>query len=182
VDAEKQREFKAQLRQRLDARFRGPLMSYFARRIGDRGEAEDLTHEVFVRILATDTRIPIEQADGLIFTIAGNLLRDRHRRHTRRGERANIPLDDETISNLSRDAVEDRDPERVLLARQTLDAALAALDELGERTKDIFVLVRLENMKHREIAGLLGISVSTVEKHVVRATVHLALRFGAEAL
>lgn len=164
----------------LDARFRSPLMSYFLRRVGERSEAEDLTQEVFARIMGADMRVPFAKADGLIFTIAGNLLRDRHRRTKRHRDYPHVPLDEIKIDELSRNAIEVRDPERVLLAKRSLDDALDALDELGERTKDVFMLVRLEKMRHREVANLLGISISTVEKHVVRATVHLALKFGAE--
>ena len=43
---------------------------------------------------------------------------------------------------------------------------------------DVFVLYRLEKMKQREIAALYGISVSSVEKYVARATEHLSLVFG----
>jgi RNA polymerase sigma-70 factor (ECF subfamily) len=56
---------------------------------------------------------------------------------------------------------------------------LKALDELGQRTRDIYVLFRLEAMKQREIAALYGLTVKSVEKHVMRATLHLALRFEA---
>ena len=72
--------------------------------------------------------------------------------------------------------MEDRDPERVLLARESYAEVLAALDELGQRTRDIYVLFRLESMKQKEIAALFGIARSTVEKEVMKATLHLALR------
>jgi RNA polymerase sigma-70 factor (ECF subfamily) len=55
---------------------------------------------------------------------------------------------------------------------------LSALDELGGRTKNVFLLFRLEGMKQRDIAALYGIGVSTVEKIVMAATLHLAKRFG----
>jgi len=51
----------------LDARFRRPLMSFFLRRIGDRAEAEDLTQEVFVRLIGAMERdqIPLSRVDAL---------------------------------------------------------------------------------------------------------------------
>jgi RNA polymerase sigma-70 factor (ECF subfamily) len=73
--------------------------------------------------------------------------------------------------------VEDIDPERVLIARERLTEVLACLDELGERTKNIFILFRLEGMRQKGIAAFYGISISTVEKHVMAAVVHLAKRF-----
>jgi RNA polymerase sigma factor (sigma-70 family) len=168
------------LLQRMDARFRAPLMSYFLRRLGNRAEAEDFTQQVFLRIVGAETRLPFEQADGLIFTIAGNLLRDRSRRVATRDAAVTVPLDPDMVDRISRDDIEDSDAERVLLARDTLEAALAALDRLGQRTKDIFILTRLENMKQAEVARLMGVSVSTVEKSLVRAATHLALCFAEE--
>jgi RNA polymerase sigma-70 factor (ECF subfamily) len=47
---------------------------------------------------------------------------------------------------------------------------------LPARTRDIFVLFRLDQLKQSEIAARMGISVSAVEKHVVRAVAHLARR------
>jgi RNA polymerase sigma-70 factor (ECF subfamily) len=56
---------------------------------------------------------------------------------------------------------------------------LACLDALDERTKNIFILFRLEGMRQKDIAAAYGISVSTVEKHVMAAVLHLAKRFGS---
>jgi DNA-directed RNA polymerase specialized sigma24 family protein len=44
----------------------------------------------------------------------------------------------------------------------------------------VFILFRLENMMQKDIAALLGIGQSTVEKHVMRAMIHLAKRVGQE--
>jgi len=52
----------------------------------------------------------------------------------------------------------------------------AALLQLNERTRDVFVLSRLERMKYAEIAEMYGISVSAVEKHMIKALAHLARR------
>ncbi len=164
---------------RLDARYRAPLMSYFLRRTGSRQDAEDLTQEVFLRILRRDEGAPREIADVYLFRIAANLLRDRARMATTHRASAHVSLDGAPASaRVAPGLVEDLGPERVLLSQETLAAVLGALDDLGERTRDIFVLYRLEKMKHREIAALHGISVSSVEKEVARATAHLARLFG----
>ena len=69
-------------------------------------------------------------------------------------------------------------PERVLLSEDTLADVLRSLEELGELTRNIFILFRLENMKQKDIAALYGIGQSTVEKHVIKAVLHLANRYG----
>jgi RNA polymerase sigma factor (sigma-70 family) len=169
------------LRARLDERFRGPLMSFFLRRVRDPAEAEDLTQDVFIRLLGVAEREAIEDVEALVFVTAGNLLKDRGRKSIRRGEARPGTIDPTLVSELTREFVEDRDPERVLLARESFAEVLAALDELGQRTRDVYVLFRLENMKQKEIAALFGIARSTVEKEVMKATLHLALRCGPKA-
>jgi RNA polymerase sigma factor (sigma-70 family) len=168
---------------RLDARFRGPLMVYFLRRKFMRAEAEDLTQEVFLRMIGREAEVPPDNVDVYIFQVAANLLRDRARRSLTRSVGDHTSLDapaEVTANGLDRHPglIEDRGPERVLLAQESLAEALSALDELGERTRNIYILHRLEKMRHKEIAKVLGLSVSAVEKHVIRAVAHLAQRFG----
>ncbi len=165
-----------ELQKRLYARFRRPLLAYFQRRVGDRAEAEDLTQDVFVRLLGVASLDRVENVDAFVFKVAGNLLHDRHRAAMRQHWHDNSPIDEETIGELAQEFVEERGPERVLLGKEALAIALEALNELGERTRNIFVLSRLEKMKQRDIAVLYGITPSTVEKHVMKAMLHLASR------
>jgi RNA polymerase sigma factor (sigma-70 family) len=65
-----------------------------------------------------------------------------------------------------------------LLGEATLTEVLQALDELSELTRSVFILFRLESMKQKDIAALYGIGRSTVEKHVMKAVLHLASRCG----
>ena len=74
--------------------------------------------------------------------------------------------------------IEVLDPERVLLARERLGEVMTCLDELGPRTKNMFILFRLEGMRQKDIAACYGVSLSTVEKYVTTAIIHLAKRFG----
>lgn len=160
----------------IDSRYRRPLISFFLRRVRDRAEAEDLTQQAFLRLMNAVQRGEVENVESFLFTIAGNLVRDHHRRCVRRSVDHTVSVDAELIAELAQEMVEDRGPERVLIGRQTIADVLQALDELGERTRDIFILFRLENMKQRDIAALYGISQSTVEKHVARAALHLATK------
>jgi RNA polymerase sigma factor (sigma-70 family) len=162
----------------LDRSFRGPLLAYFLKRVKNRNEAEDLTQEVFVRLLHHPDRHNGHTLDGYVFTIAANLLRDRAKSvtggHDRRIQSLDLLAEKEAFSaNL----VEERNPERVLVGKQTIQDVLEALAELGERTRDVFILARLENVQHREIGAMYGISVSMVEKMMMKAMAHLGARF-----
>jgi RNA polymerase sigma factor (sigma-70 family) len=93
-------------------------------------------------------------------------------------DRAFVPIEEAAASELERQLVEYLSPERVLVSKDAMADVLRTLDELGPRTRDIFVLFRLERMKQKEIAALLGIGRSTVEKHVVKAMLYLAAHNG----
>lgn len=167
----------------LDARYRAPLMSFFLRRVGSRTEAEDLTQEVFLRIVRRGSIENLVGSDAFIFKVAMNILRDRARRRETRRNDAHVGLPEDEITDhpaaTPRELVEEIAPERVVLGRESLAEVVIALDELDPRTRDIFILHRLEKMKQRDIAERLGVSVSAVEKHIVKAAVHLAKRLGA---
>ena len=151
----------------FNARYRSALMAFFFRRLRNASEAEDLTQDVFVR-LAASKAITVENADAYIFQIAANILRDRGRRER---VRTDFRTDMEHLEGAGFEAI---DPDRVLEGRETLAEIVAALQELPERTRAIFLLVRIEKLKQAEIAAHYAISVSAVEKHLRRAVVQLA--------
>jgi RNA polymerase sigma-70 factor (ECF subfamily) len=62
------------------------------------------------------------------------------------------------------------------MGERSLEEVHRALQDLGERTRAMFYLYRLENLKVREIAELYGISGSAVEKQLAKALLHLTQR------
>jgi len=158
----------------LSRRFRPALMAFFLRRIRNHSEAEDLTQDVLMRVSEKGSFIDAARPDGYVFQIAANLLRDRGRRLKVRA------IYQQGLGANEASRVEELDPDRVLQARQSLAAVVTALNEMPERTRTIFTLFRLENMKQREIADMLGISVRTVEQHVILASTRLRERLGGD--
>ncbi|MGA0599221.1 RNA polymerase sigma factor [Caulobacter sp. KR2-114] len=139
------------------------------------------TQETFVRLVASIEREQPEDPEAFVFKVATNLLRDRGRKAVARGGVALRDVDQNLVSEVTREFLEDRNPERVLLARTEVADVMKVLDELGEKVRDVYLLHRLEGLKHKEIALLYGVSVSAVEKYVMKAILHLATRFGGEA-
>jgi len=163
----------------LDSRYRAALVSYFYRRLHSHGDAEDLTQEVFLRIIRHPQSDALEVADSYIFTIASNLLRDRLRSARSRRENLQVRVDDPEIAKGPAEALtEVRGPERVLLGQEALQRVMQKLQELSPQTRDIFLLHRLEGMKHKEIAKVFGLSVSTIEKHIIRALKQISTGVG----
>jgi RNA polymerase sigma-70 factor (ECF subfamily) len=159
----------------FDRSFRAPLLAYFGRRVKNYAEAEDLTQDVFERVLRSLEHGTILNAEALVFRIAVNLLRDRARKAHTHGIEESLPV--EGIGEFADALAVDLSPERVVVGERTLEEVLSALDQLSERTRAMFYLYRFENLKVREIADLYGISVSGVEKQLEKAMLHLTRRF-----
>lgn len=161
----------------LDRKFRSALTVYFFRRLNDRAEAEDCTQEVFVRLTRRPDRHNGEAIDAYVFKIAASVLGDWGRYRTSRRLSAHTTLTGIAEAFGTPPAlVEDRTPERVLMGKVTLREVEDALKELSPRAREIFLLARVENMSHKEIASVYGISVSAVEKHVQKAFAHFAAK------
>ena len=147
---------------------RQSLARYFRRRIGDAAEVDDLVQDVFIRIVARDSPAQVEHLGGYVFQTAASVLADRGRRRKVRQADAHVAFDPD------RHADQDFDADRVLAGKEDLRAVTALLLSLPVRTRTIFILHRLEGRKYREIAAQLGVSVSAVEKHMIRAVQHLS--------
>ncbi|RVT93453.1 RNA polymerase sigma factor [Sphingomonas crocodyli] len=146
----------------FNRRWRPALMSFFLRRVRDHTEAEDLTQEVFTRLLGSQGEAT-SSLDAYVFQVAGNLLTDRARRARVRADYRDSLASAEELD------VESLDPHRIVASRAELEAFGHILNELPERTRTIFILYRLENLGQSEIADAFGITSSAVKKHVAKA-------------
>ena len=151
----------------------GPVRSwltrYFRRRIRNDAEIEDMVQDVFARMAARDGGEPIEHLGGYVLKTASSVMTDWIRRRSSHGAALHVAFDTDLHGG---DAI---DPERVLVGKEDLRTATKVLLNLPERTRTVFILRRLEGKSFREIAAHLGISVSAVEKHMVRAIHQLSL-------
>jgi RNA polymerase sigma factor (sigma-70 family) len=146
------------------------LTGFFQRRVQNDAEIEDMVQDVFARMVARDSAEPVEHLGGYVLKTASSVLTDWARRRASRGAGRHVAFDSELHGE------NEIDPERILGAKQALHAATAALLSLPERTRTVFILRRLEGQRYQDIAAHLGISLSAVEKHMVRAIRHLSLK------
>ena len=157
--------------ERLNRDFRGSLLRYFSRRAQNL-DVEDMVQEVFMRLVrrGSISALERENINAYMFETASSVLTDRLRKRRTHRADAHEPFDPDRHGDA------DFSPEHVLLGKESLARATAALLELPERTRVIFVLRRLEGMRYNDIAARLAISVSAVEKHMHRAVAHVARR------
>ena len=148
------------------ARFTPALRAFFSRR-AHQNDVEDLVQEVLLRIQKRQPAPVVNNVEGYLFEVAANVLIDRGRRD--RTRRRSDHCEFQEIHH----PVDEMSPERVLQGREQMARALAALNELPERTRRVFILVRFEEMSYKLVAQRMGVSVSAVEKHVMKALRHL---------
>jgi RNA polymerase sigma-70 factor (ECF subfamily) len=149
------------------------LVRFLSRRLRCLFTARDLAQEVYLRLARAGGEDTVENPRALLFRIAANLATDHVRVQGRRAEllqEANAMLWDQE---------DEISPERQILARDELARIGAALASLPERTRHVFYLNRFEGVAQSEIACRLGISRTSVEKHMRRAWARVADARGA---
>lgn len=150
----------------LNRTFRPALVAYFLKRVRNHAEAEDMTQDVFVRLARAD-RSEMRSAEAYIFQIAANLLRDRARKERHRFAYRGDLAADETLG------VDPLDPSRIVSGQQSLETLAAAIEDLPELTRRIFICHRLENITRRTIGETFQLSESAVDRHLNRAMAYL---------
>lgn len=143
------------------------LQAFFIKRVGV-NDSEDLVQEVYLRLQAHIPSEPLRNPRSYVFQVAAAVLVDSLRRKRARAADAHCALTD------GNHPVEEQSPERTLLAREQLRLTASVLDGLPERTREAFLLVRLEGLSYAAAAARMGISMSGVEKHMMRAIERLA--------
>ena len=136
-------------------------------RVTRHAEAEDLAHVAVVRTLERGGG-DIANPAAFLVKAAVNQAWDEHRR----AQHPAAPVRFDPATYLLRDP--GPLPEEALEAHERLARVRSGLNELTPRTREIFLMHRLDGLKYLEIAETLSISVSAVEKHIARAMQFLA--------
>jgi RNA polymerase sigma-70 factor, ECF subfamily len=146
------------------------LLRFTDRLLSDRSTAEEVTQEVFVKVI---TRA--HQYDGRaevaswLFAIAANACRDRRRRDRRATV---VPLEAVPEPTQKGEGSEKR-----LIDRQRRDAVRRALGCLSDEQREALILARYHDMPYAEIARVLDISVGAVKTRIFRAVETLKAHF-----
>lgn len=146
------------------------LRAYFTRQIGAGPEVEDYVQDVFVRVLSAAPTERVGNWRGFLLRVASSLVIDRFRRD--RARRRDQHQDLETVGELVDDHAVT--PEQAVIGRQSLERLEEALRQVDPIARNVFLLVRVDGLRHREVAERLGMDTRTVTRLVDRVLVHLA--------
>ena len=143
------------------------LARFFRRRTRSAEDVADLVQDAFVRLVRRAAIETIENPAAYLHRIATNLLSDRGQRRARTApERHAASLDglDVPVAPTQSDMLE---------TAQLMRAYERAVAALPPRTRQVFLLHRVENRSYRLIADELGIGVRTVEWHMAEALMRI---------
>jgi RNA polymerase sigma-70 factor (ECF subfamily) len=129
---------------------------------GDMAAADDIASETFVRAWAADAPLHAVSLRAYLLTIARNL----HRRSFR-GRRRHEPIDAEL-------ADPEPGPEAKLASKRELQSVLDRLQSIAEIDRAALLMRAFHGLAYEEIAGSLGISVSSAKVKVHRARAALS--------
>ncbi|PZP03145.1 MAG: RNA polymerase sigma factor SigE [Dermacoccus nishinomiyaensis] len=129
---------------------------------GNVHDAEDLTHDVFVRVFNSLGSYRPGTFEGWLHRITTNMFLDRMRRKQRIRFDA---LADDADGRLPSGAA---GPEQVVLDAQLDDDVQRALDALAPDFRAAVVLCDIEGLTYEEIAQTLGLKLGTVRSRIHR--------------
>lgn len=139
------------------------LRAFLIHRLPTVSDAEDALQEVFYRLCRMDDLSRVVNPAAFLFSIAENIVRDFYRHARSIGVHSSLA---EFVDDLP-----SREPSaaRVVFGIEWLKAYNDAIERLPPRCRRVFVMCRVENRSHAQIAAELGVSIKMVEKYMTRA-------------
>ncbi len=148
------------------------LRVWLRRRRLDGLEVDDIIQETYTRLIAADSVQHVLDAKSYAFQIAGSVVID-HLRRMKVVSISSVPDLDylEVVSDAP-------SPERQAIDRDELHRLANAIAGLPAKVREVFTLRRIYGLSQREVAEKMGISESTVEKHMSRGFFIMLERLG----
>jgi RNA polymerase sigma factor (sigma-70 family) len=153
------------------------LLHFIRKRVDDEGDAEDILQDVFYELTeAYRLMKPIEQVGAWLYRVARNRIIDRFRK---RKPAAEVP-NEEGVPRLE-DLLPSPDagPEAMYARSVLLDELDAAIEELPEEQRDVFIAHEMDGRSFKQLAEETGLSVNTLLSRKHYAILHLRRRLEA---
>jgi len=139
----------------------GWLQGWLRRRLGDRERAADIAQDTFLRLLVTRRLPGSGEGRSYLAQIARNLVIDQWRRQ--RIEQAYL----DSLAMLPEPETPSLETRAMVI--ETLLQIDAMLDSMPAKVREAFMLSQFEGLTYPQIAERLQVSVSSVQKYMIRA-------------
>jgi RNA polymerase sigma factor (sigma-70 family) len=160
------------------------LRSFIRRRVADPGDVEDILQEVFFELVEAYRLLqPIEQAGAWMLRVARNRIIDLFRKR----KPAALPAGGGAFSEDGGEPLPlvellpspEAGPEAAYARKVLLEELDAALDELPDEQREVFIAHELFGRSFKELAAESGVSINTLLSRKHYAVLHLRRRLRA---
>jgi RNA polymerase sigma factor (sigma-70 family) len=156
------------------------LRNFIRKRVADAGDAEDILQEIFYELVeAYRLMKPVEQVGAWLFRVARNRITDLFRKRNRAGSMIDPAAGEENGELIILEDLlpsPDAGPEAAYVRSVLVEELDAALDELPEEQREVFIAHELEGRSFKELASAMGLSVNTLLSRKHYAVLHLRER------
>jgi RNA polymerase sigma-70 factor (ECF subfamily) len=143
------------------------LKRFISRFMRSPSDIEDIAQEAFLRAYTVERSRPIEQPKSFLFRIAKHLALSQLTRKSRQVTEYIEDSTDPGVIQLESSAEEEISAQQIF--QQIFRVHCEAVEELSPQCREVYLLRKVQGFSHKEIAAELGIAVSTVEKHLMKA-------------
>jgi RNA polymerase sigma-70 factor (ECF subfamily) len=144
-------------------RYERAIKRVISRIIGSRNDVDDLAQELFLRTVAAEAQRTIDNPKAYLFEAARNIARTERATRTRRV----LEMIEDSVEAAEAEVVgRDLSAEAVTIGRERFAMFCESVALLPPQCRKIFLMCKVYGRSHKEIAALLNISESTVEKHI----------------
>lgn len=159
---------------RIHETYYTPIFRYVSFRVGDRETAEDLTSEVFTRLLTAlrDRNAPQNTLRGWLYGVAARVVSDHHRKAYRAPQ---TELDESLASD-------DHDPADIVEGKLTQETLQRAMNDLTEEQRHVLSLRFGSEMPIQEVARTLGKTEGAIKQLQARAVAALARKLSPQVV
>jgi RNA polymerase sigma factor (sigma-70 family) len=164
-------------------RERTRLRNFIRRRVADYDDADDILQEVFYELIEAERLMkPVEQVTAWLFRVARNRITDLFRQRSRAALRDEPPAFAEDGEMLQLEELlpsSGAGPDTAYARSVLLEELDAAIDELPEEQREVFIAHEVMGYTFKEIAAQTGTSVNTLLSRKHYAVLHLRDRLQA---
>lgn len=155
----------------LVKRHKTPVYNFILRQIRNGAVAEDITQDVFVRVVQNASEFRHSaRFSTWVYTIARNLCIDHLRKMAlRRHPSLDQPAqaeDGPTLGERTRDEHHGASVDRVAIGRQLSAHIQRAVEDLPEDQREVFLLREVGNVPFKDIADMIGVSENTIKSRM----------------
>jgi RNA polymerase sigma factor (sigma-70 family) len=163
-------------------RERRRLLNFIRKRVGDQGDAEDILQDVFYELTeAYRLMQPVEQVGAWLYRVARNRIIDRFRKRKPEARSEIMVGTNQPDALLLEDLLPSPDagPDAVYARSVLLEELEAALEDLPENQRAVFIAHEIEGQSFKQLADETGLSVNTLLSRKHYAVLHLRRRLQA---